>query len=103
MTSKWFYNNEKKSKRKKKEINWDFEKKTLHWKQFFENATVVEETSKVVCKRCTIVFFHSEIEIENSIMINHLSSIKCKKTFKIKELKRFSLNLKYQATIKELS
>jgi hypothetical protein len=103
MTSKWFYNNEEKSKRKKKKISWGSEKKALHWKQFFEGATVVEGTPKVVCKRCTVVLSHPGTGVGNSTMVNHLNSVKCKKTSKTKGLKRLPLNLGYRATVKGLS
>jgi hypothetical protein len=46
---------------------------------------------------------HSFIDIENSTMIKHFTSIKCLKTFKKKNLKKLSKKFEFRATIKELS
>jgi hypothetical protein len=45
----------------------------------------------MIYTRCTIILSHFVIETDNSIMIHHLSSKKCKKTFTFKELKQVIL------------
>jgi hypothetical protein len=102
-TTKWSYNNEEKSIRLRKKIRWKSKKKASQWKQFYEKATVKENASKVICRRCFVVLNHSFIDIENSVMIKHLTSIKCLKTSKKKNLKKLSKKLEFRATIKELS
>jgi uncharacterized membrane protein YkgB len=102
-TSKWFYNNEEKFIKQRQKISWDFEKKTRQWKQYCEEANVIKKTSKIICLKCMIVLSHFVIDVKNSIMINHLNSIKCVKTFKNKRLKRISKRLKFRASIKRLS
>jgi hypothetical protein len=102
-TTKWFYNNEEKSIRLRKKIRWKSKKKASQWKQFYEKTTIAENVSKVICRRCLVVLTHFFIDIENSIMITHLTSIKCLKIFKKKNLKKLSKKFEFRATIKELS
>jgi hypothetical protein len=102
-TIKWFYNDEKKFVKQRQKICWDFDKKSRHWQQYCEKATVTKKTSKVICLRCFIVFTHFDMNVENTIMINHLSSIKCVKIFTNKNLKRITKSLNYRASIKKLS
>jgi hypothetical protein len=102
-TIKWLYNNEEKSIKLRQKIRWNSKKKSSHWKQFYERATVTKDYSKVICQRCEVILKHFVIDVENSFMMKHLTSIKCKKTFKIKRLKKFSLQFEYRIMIKELS
>ncbi len=102
-TSKWFYNNEEKFIKQKQKISWNFEKKTRHWQQYCEEATVTEEISKIICFRCSLALSHSDIDVRNTIMINNLSSTKCVKIVKNKSLKAISKTLRFRASIKELS
>jgi hypothetical protein len=102
-TIKWSYNNEEKSIKLKQKIRWNSKKKSCHWKQFYEKTTVMKDYSKVICQRSEVILKHFVIDVENSFMMKHLTLIKCKKTFKIKRLKKFSLQLEYRVTIKRLS
>jgi hypothetical protein len=102
-TIKWSYNNEEKLIKLRQKIRWNSKKKLFQWKQFYEKTTVTKNYSKVICQRCEVILKHFVIDVENSFMMKHLTSVKCKKTFKIKRLKKFSLQLEYRATIKELS
>jgi hypothetical protein len=102
-TIKWSYNDEKKFVKQKQKICWDFDKKSRHWQQYCEETTVTKETSKIICLKCFIVLTHSDIDVENTIMINHLNSTKCVKIFTNKSLKRIAKSLSYRASIKELS
>jgi hypothetical protein len=102
-TIKWSYNDEKKFVKQRQKICWDFDKKSRHWQQYCEKATVTKEISKVICLRCSIVLTHFDIDVENTIMINYLSSIKCVKIFTNKSLKQIAKSLNYRTSIKELS
>ncbi len=63
---------------------------------------MTKEILKVIYLKYFIVFTHLNINVENTIMINHLNSIKCVKIFTNKNLKWIAKNLNYQALIKKL-
>jgi hypothetical protein len=89
--TKWFRRNAKKFSKKQKKIHWKSNKKMNLWTHYVEKVVIIDEISKVICTKCTIILSHSVIETNNSIMIHHLSSKKCKKTFTFKELEQVIL------------
>jgi hypothetical protein len=101
--NKWFYKNEEKSTKRKQKIHWDFDKKTHHWKHYFEKATTIKKTFKIICKRCYVMLTHFSTNVKNTIMINHLIFAKCRKTIKFKSRKQILKEIEYKASIKKLS
>ncbi len=97
-TIKWFYNNEEKSIRLRKKILWKSQKKAFHWKQYYKKAIITKNVSKVICRRCFVVLNHFFIDIENSVMYKHLTSINDLKTSKKKSLIKLSIKLEYRTT-----
>jgi hypothetical protein len=70
---------------------WNNEKKTIIWEHFFEEATLDEDTSKIVCKRCHLILDHSFVENNTNTAKSHLSSKQCSETFKVSDLSQLTL------------
>jgi hypothetical protein len=47
-----------------------------------------EKVLKNICQKCQVILKHFVIDVKNSFMMKYLTLIKCKKTFKIKKLKK---------------
>jgi hypothetical protein len=96
---KWFRRNANKTFKNRKRIHWESKKKTNLWTHYVEKAIIYNETSKMICTRCTIILSHLAIDSDNTIITHHLSSSKCKKTFIVKELKQLSLKFSKRVTM----
>jgi hypothetical protein len=77
--------------KKKKHMYWESDKKSSMWKHFDETATIEDDISKIVCKRCEFVLEHSFTESDINIAKSHLNSKQCFKIAKTESLSQLTL------------
>jgi hypothetical protein len=89
--SKWTLSHTNQDDSKNKRLHWDSDKKAAIWEHFVESATIAEDTSKIICKRCHLILDHSFLKHDINTIKLHLSSKQCFEKFKSNDLSQLIL------------
>ncbi len=88
---KWASSNTNQDDKKNKRLYWNIDKKVAIEDHFMKETTVVNDTSKIICKRCHLILDHSYVENDINTTKLHLSSKQCSKKSKFNEFSQLTL------------